>query len=93
MAMVFAEYAHHKIDLKPWNAVKTILLNPFFMGSWLPLALTALFKKEITWKRIDRKADSINKTNYSELIVSGEATDKPKTEDLTETLDAEFIKK
>lgn len=92
-AMVIAEYVHHKINLKPWNAVKTIILNPLFMGTWLPIALVAILKKEVTWKRIDRKADSINKTNYSNLIVSSETTDKPKTEELSKTLDAEFIKK
>ena len=55
--LIYYEKIHHKINLSLKNTIITILMNPFFFGSWIPIGVVALLKKEVTWKRIDRKAD------------------------------------
>lgn len=90
LVLILAERKH--IDLTRKNAFIAILMNPFFMGLYVPIAIVALFKKEVKWKPIERKAD-IEKEEYSSLIVEGERTDKPNNEEITKQLDAEFIKK
>lgn len=93
LAMLLAERKHINITLK--NAIICILMNPFFMALYLPIFLTALFKKEVKWKPIERKADLLNNKPecYNDLIIEGEQTDCPTSEDLEKELDAEFIKK
>lgn len=54
--LLINEYIFHKIELELKNAIIASLMNPFFLGLYIPIALIALFKKNITWKPIDRKA-------------------------------------
>ncbi len=44
-----------KIDLTFKNAIKTIFINPVFIFSYVPIAIFALFKKDLKWKEIERK--------------------------------------
>lgn len=90
VVLIFAERKH--IDLTTKNAVVAVFMNPFFMGLYIPIAIAALFKKEVKWKPIERKAD-IEQEHYNELIVNGESTDTPNEQDISKQLDAEFIKK
>lgn len=86
LAMLFVEKKHINITTK--NAIKTVVMNPFFMALYLPIFLTALFKKEVKWKPIDRKQNC-----YNSSIVESTLTDCPTKEDVKKDLDAEFIKK
>ncbi len=61
VAMLLAEREH--ISITFWNAVKTCIMNPFFMGLYLPIYIVALFKKEVKWKPIEHTGnkDEFNK--------------------------------
>lgn len=93
-ALLFCERKHINITLK--NSIKTSFLNPIFMVLYLPIYITALFKKEVKWKPITRSVDLNKETKpreYSELILDGEQTDMPTNEDVSKDLDAEFVSK
>lgn len=49
--MLFAE--RKRINLKLKNKLKTCFMGPFFMALYIPLILTALFKKEVEWKPVE----------------------------------------
>lgn len=51
LAMLIAERKHINISAK--NAFVTCIMNPFFMAQYIPIVITAIFKKDITWKRIE----------------------------------------
>lgn len=92
LAMLLAERKHINITFK--NAVCTILMNPFFMGLYLPIYLVALFKKEVKWKPIEHNInEAIVETNYTDAIVPAEETDEASETELAKQLEAEFIKK
>ncbi len=42
-----------KIKLKPLNRIVLVFMNPFFLATYIPLFIKGLFKKEVTWVRID----------------------------------------
>lgn len=93
LAMILSERKH--IDLKFKNALVTLIMNPFFMGLYLPIYFVALFKKEIKWKPIERKTIETCAQNldYSNSIVATQNTEIPSTEEIKKELDAEFINK
>ncbi len=43
------------------NAIKTCLMFPFFIALYIPIAIVALFKKEVTWIKIERKNEIDNR--------------------------------
>ena len=49
--MVFLE-KRKKINLKFWNAVWGCITFPIFMATYIPLAIYAVFKKNVEWKPI-----------------------------------------
>ena len=57
LIMLLIERKHINITLK--NAIKTVIMNPFFMGLYLPIFVCALFKKEVKWKPIERKCANL----------------------------------
>ena len=60
--MLLAEREH--ISITFWNALKTCIMNPFFMGLYLPIYIVALFKKEVKWKPIEHTGKDV--TNNKE---------------------------
>ncbi|MEG1457037.1 MAG: glycosyltransferase [Bacilli bacterium] len=55
--VLFKEEGKLNIDQKLLS--KTLLFNPIFLVSYIPCLLISLFKKEVSWERIDHKG--INK--------------------------------
>ena len=92
MTMLLAERKHIDITFK--NAVKTCIMNPFYMGLYIPIFFAAIFKKEVKWKPIEHTVNTeINEEQYNKAIVEAVITDKPNNEDVAKQLNAEFIKK
>lgn len=65
-AMLLVERKHSNITVG--NATRTVFVNPFFMSLWLPIAIFAFFKKEISWKVIEHKgsidqSEEVEETN------------------------------
>ncbi len=58
MLLLIVERKHMDITLK--NSVATCLMFPFFMGLYIPIAITALVKKEVVWTKIQRKNEITN---------------------------------
>lgn len=44
-----------KINLTFWNGVACVFMNPFFTLMYLPIAIKALFKKDVEWVAIEHK--------------------------------------
>ncbi len=51
MALLLAERKHINITFK--NAVITCFMNPFFLAIYIPIFISLLFKKEVTWTQIN----------------------------------------
>ncbi len=51
MLLLFGE--RKRIDLNAKNTFICILMNPIFMALYVPIAVAAIFKKNVTWKVID----------------------------------------
>lgn len=50
-AVLLAE--RKNIDIRPCRAIVCILMNPFFMLLYIPIAISALSKKEVKWVAIE----------------------------------------
>lgn len=42
-----------KYNLTPFEKLKAVLYNPVYLVSYVPCALVAVFKRDVTWQRID----------------------------------------
>ena len=51
MALLLAERKHINITFK--NALITCFTNPFFLAIYIPIFISALFKKEVKWTQIN----------------------------------------
>lgn len=52
-----------RIDITFKNGLISVLTNPYFMALYIPIVITALLKKNITWKAIDHSNKEIKKKN------------------------------
>ena len=50
LVVALAEKKH--TNLKFWNMITCALMGPIFMGSFVPIFITAMFKKEVKWTPI-----------------------------------------
>ena len=48
--MLLAE--RKRVDISEINCLKTAFMGPIFMGLYIPIAITAVFKKRVDWKPI-----------------------------------------
>lgn len=53
MGMTVHILRQEKLDLKRRMKVKVVLLNPLYLVTYVPCALKALLKREVTWVRIE----------------------------------------
>lgn len=72
LAMLAAERNH--TDITFWNGLKTCIMNPLFMGLYIPIFFAAVFKKEVKWKPIEHTGVT---DEYNPSIVNAESTEKP----------------
>ncbi|MBO7508153.1 MAG: hypothetical protein J6T39_00720, partial [Clostridia bacterium] len=42
-----------RIDITAKNLIKTLILNPIYMALYIPIAIKAMFTKEIKWDKIE----------------------------------------
>ena len=44
---------HRRNNLTLWHAITTCLMFPFFMALYVPIAIIALFKRQVVWTQIE----------------------------------------
>ena len=49
-----------KLDLSRVMKIKVILLNPLYLTTYVPCALRALLKKNVTWTKIKHGESEVN---------------------------------
>ncbi len=72
MVMLLAERKH--INISFINAVKCCFMFPVYMSFYVPLYVTALFKKEVEWKPIAHNVHMVMDTNENIEIKMNENT-------------------
>ena len=58
MIITYKMIKKDKLDLNRKTKIKTIFYNPIYLTTYVGCSLRAVFKKNITWDKIEHKVNS-----------------------------------
>lgn len=65
--MLYAERKHTNLTF--WHKITTALMGPFFMGLYIPLYITAIFKREVNWVPIVHTVTKVDANQSVEVVL------------------------